>query len=181
MERDLFPSDPAEGGAPSSRWYLSRGELAELLGLSVQMLHKLEKDGMPKAARNRYDAAACVQWYVGTWRERAQSAGTADSPEGKRYHAARALRAELELKAYASELVEAQQAVEVLNQVAAIFVSATDNLASRYAGELAAANTPPEVEAILDDERHRIRAVVSERITAFARTLDGRGDSQTAG
>lgn len=179
MEGDLFQGeDGASGGG--SGWYVSRGELAELLGLSTQMINKLEKDGMPKHSRNRYHAPKCVQWYVGTWKHRAAAAGSADSPDAQRYQSARAARAELELKEYASRLVDADLTVEAFNKLAAIFVSALDNLPSRFAAELAALNSPSEIEEILDNERRRIRHVVSDNVTAFAGTLDGRGNTQAS-
>lgn len=183
FQTQLIPPEPGTGGKARERVIVTRDQLAEVLGLKAVTINALVTDGMPRHAHGRYDLAAAVQWYIETWRKRVDDLKTAggDTSERKRYDAARARQAELQLAERERQLVPAEEVARVLTRVASMVVSTLEALPARRATELAQLSEPGPIQSLLTEDVHSVRQSIADAITAFGATLDdGRADAPAA-
>jgi len=170
LQTELIPPPAGSSAKPGQRFLASRDELATILGLAPVTVNKLANEGMPRAAHGTYDVAACVQWYVATWRARVDEAkaGGGDTSERKRYDAARADRAEMELRERRGELMPMAAVRRLITDVAELLTSALDGLPARLAAELAVLEEPVAVQDRLEGECHELRTIIGAAIRDYA-------------
>lgn len=157
IQVDLIAPVPGSGERPGERYVVSRDQLADILGLKTVTINALVTDGMPKVQHGRYDLAACVQWYVETWRKRVNERPAMSSSERERYDKARADGAELTLAERQRELIPLTEVRQVMTRVVAITVSALEALPARMAPEVAPLTEPAACQAKLSEAIHDAR------------------------
>jgi len=176
LQVELIAPPVGSAERPGERFIASRDQLATILGLAPVTVNKLANEGMPRASHGRYDVAACVQWYVATWRARVDDAkaGGGDTSERKRYDAARADRAELDLKERKGQLVEVRLVRRLLTDMSEVLTSGLDGLPARLAAELAVRDEPVEVQTRLEEEVHELRTAISAAVRDYTSARRGR-------
>jgi len=152
---------------------VKREELARILGLSPTMINRLVKDGMPKISHGRYNLAAAVQWYIQTWRDRAEGGGVGNLwDEKKKQVIAQTQRTELENAKLREEMIPAVMVAHTLNEVAVIVSTQLDGLGGRVSSQVAALTDPGEVQAVIFDEARAIRRAIAGSIKSYATLPD---------
>lgn len=101
----------------------SAADLGGLLGITEQRVGQLVKDGLPKSGRGLFPVRACVQWYVGYWRDRAL--GRKGDEHRTRKAAAEAKLLEAKVMQHTGDLVERAE-------VSAVWTAATARLAKSF-------------------------------------------------
>lgn len=159
---------------------VKREELARILGLSDTMINRLNKDGMPKVSHGSYDLATCVQWYIQTWRDRAEGSHVGNLwDEKKKQVIAQTERTELENAKLRGELIPRDVVNKTLNDVAVIISTQLDGLGARTSGIVAEMNDPGLIQGVLFDEARSIRAAIARSISDYAAMPDN-GEDNTA-
>jgi len=164
---------------------VKREELAEVLGLSGVMINRLVSDGMPRVSHGKYDLAACVQWYIATWRKRAAGEGFKNIEEEKKsLIIAQTEKTKLETEKMRGEVLPMEDFVKVLNQVAVLTATGLDAVAARATPILVSIKgvevTDRAERAIfkkLNDESRAIRESIAAAISSYSNALDGRKDN----
>ncbi len=153
-------------------------ELARILGLSTSMIHALVKEGLPKVSHGTFDTAVAVQWYIQTWRDRAEGGREGNLwDEKKKQIIAQTKKTELENAKLREEHLEVTAVSHVLNEVAVIVSTQLDGLGARTSGILAGISEPAKIQSILFDETRTIRAAIARSIEDFAAIADDGEDS----
>ena len=77
-----------------------------IFGLTEGRIRQLVKDGMPKAGRNKYPVAKCVQWYIEYWKARAKNTTDKVKKLNERLLRAKAGEAELNLLKQQGQVID---------------------------------------------------------------------------
>lgn len=143
-------------------------ELAEWLGITPRSIQLHKADGMPGDGRGQYPLRACVAWYCDRLRTATQRSDGELSDEKRKLTRAQRLRAELELDTRRGELLEADEVIRVLSEIAGIVASGLDSLAPRVSGRVADMTDPAAIQRLLFDEARAIRSSLSTSIQLIA-------------
>ena len=131
-----------------------------IFGLTEGRIRQLVKEGMPKAGRNKYPVAKCVQWYIHYWKLRAKNTTDKVKKLNERLLRARAKEAELNLGKQQGQLVDIET-VETANFVIGKQVKESlYSMIERLALELAA-----------EDEAFKIKQILKKQINTTLENL----------
>lgn len=152
---------------------IGRKQLAELLGLTEGRIQQLTAEGMPKEARGKYNAPACIRWYIeARINSAAGPAASADVNEArKKLYDAQVVKTKLETSKIKRETIPADEHLIDMNQLAVLFASGLDAISGRLAAELAGMTDPAEISERLSDESNAIRESVADAIQSYSRTV----------
>ncbi len=172
MERDLFHTQDG----PGQVIYVSRVELAMLYGVTTRLISHWTKQGMPKAARDKYDLGACVRWREGFWKERASvNHARDDSDEAKRKKRLEADILEIELSTKRGEMISITEVRAALFQTVAIMNTRIEGLPARLAMTATDITDHDEMRALLNSEAREIQQTISDALSDFSRAGNGGG------
>jgi phage terminase Nu1 subunit (DNA packaging protein) len=134
----------------------SARELAIEFGVSEQLVHKMFRDGMPKAKRGNFDRTACWRWRL----ERCQSANSGDNSdlqeERRLLVVEQRRKARMEADAAERSLVPREEVEQGWMVLVGLVRSEMLALAGRLAGEVANVSSPAQARKIIDAESRRI-------------------------
>ena len=181
---DIFAPPAGRDELPS--FFVGREVLAAILGVHERTINRFYKEGMPRIAHGRYDVVACVQWALAQERARAsESSKISDTSERKRYDAARASAAEMELAARQRDLIAIDEVRRVIDKLIGIMIASLEGLPPRAAPVLAPVTDPIEVQSQLRDHvnglRNELAAAIGDFATATTRRRRTRGTAKTNG
>lgn len=130
---------------------VTRDALAQLFGVDVRTLANLVEEGMPKAARGRYDLAKCVPWYLNREREKARgNKGLNDLDLARqRKTVAEARKAEIELAQLEGEVIPAELHAQRLRERLETVAGAVKAI-HRYQPDIKSAVTDEQADALCD-------------------------------
>lgn len=139
---------------------MTRDQLASVLGVNPRYVNQLVKEGMPRAGRHgQYELRNCVQWYIASWKERADAALSArDSDESRRISIARARKLEMEVALAEGEHRPVAVLHRVAEQIAGALLSLCEAMPASLAPVLVDMTDEREIRARLDDECRRLRS-----------------------
>jgi phage terminase Nu1 subunit (DNA packaging protein) len=147
--------------------------VADFLNLTTPAVYKMQRQGMPRIKRGKYDIRECVRWDRERWRQRAQGSLDADHDEERRKLAvAQRRKAELEVGKLERSLIPLDEYNEDLNFLAGLVVSQLSALPGRLANEVAAAQDPGQARQILYKEVQTVRQILADELTKRALALD---------
>lgn len=158
--------------AESQPFIVNHAQILALLGISKPTLHDWCAQGMPKAGRGEYDAAACVAWL----RERHQIAlaEARDGADAKtQLTQAQVERTRLEVSQMRGELLDATDFQRVLNAAATVIASQLDGLGPRIAGEVVGMTDVATIQAVVFREARGIRSSIADALASFADEVEG--------
>ena len=146
--------------------------LSEHLGLSTAMIYKLQKQGMPRIKRGKYDKQKCTQWYLQTFRDRVEGGESGDMLEERRLLIVQQRR-KVTLEA---DLTEGKQmpmdaVTAVLMELGGIVVSQLDALPGRVACEVIGKKDTGEARQVIFKECRRLRDQIAGKIGEFTDLL----------
>ncbi|MEJ1365636.1 MAG: terminase small subunit [Candidatus Sedimenticola sp. (ex Thyasira tokunagai)] len=172
---------------------VNRSEFARIVNRSPRQVSNWIKDGMPAEGTGKkghpisIDTGKAIWWLIAKEAERQSGSGSAEgtkNSEELRLLSARADKAETEAARSREEVVPVEDIQDVLNEVAVIYASQLDAVASRNANELAGLADPGEVRHLLFGEVRKIRQATAEKLQAYAGSLitgvSGSGDGTAA-
>lgn len=163
-------------------------ELGLKVGLSVQRIMGLVKEGLPRIAQNRFDLIACLLWFLIYWRDRAERRLDGDyrnagipgvMDDRKRLYKIQADAAEHTLLERTNEVCLTEDLTQALFDVLGIVGTQLDELAGRNAAQLAAISEPGIIREVLKGETNRIRSTAADKVEEYA--LSFAGDRVAAG
>jgi phage terminase Nu1 subunit (DNA packaging protein) len=147
-------------------------QLATLLGLNRSRIHPLVAKGMPKLDRGKFDAPACIQWYIAFKVKGHEKPASSDVNEArKKLYDAQVIKTELETSRIKREMIPADEHMIDMNQLAVMFSSGLDALGGRLAAQLAGMTDPAVIAEHLTTETNAIRESVADAIAAYGRTV----------
>lgn len=147
--------------------------LAEVFDVTEVQIRNYVKQGMPQAARGRYDIRECVQWVIDYKLGRSKS--TTESSSAAELNVARRRKLELELAQQAGRLVPIDHCAQAFVAIATAVAGALDALSPRAAPKVATETSIAAIELLLADETRTARQVVAEAIDRFADELGNEG------
>ena len=146
--------------------------LATLLGLDKSRIAQLVALGMPKIARGKFDAPACVQWYIDFKVKGNDKPESTDVNEArKKLYDAQVVKTELETSRIKRETIPADEHMIDMSQLGVMFSSGLDAIGGRLASQLAGMTDPAEISEHLTTETNAIRESVADAITAYSGTV----------
>ncbi len=138
--------------------------IAHVFGVTKSRIRQLSKEGMPKAGRNRYPLIACVQWYIGFWKNKADYSDTVINKHQRRLVQAKADKAEMEVKVMRGELVHANQVKNDALKIGTMVRTSLEGIGNKVAPILADMNTAPEVASVINKEVNAILRKLADEI-----------------
>lgn len=137
-------------------------DIAEIFGVTDRSVQRMLRDGMPQAARGRYDVRACVRWKI----DQITNELSSNRPSGERdlLAAAQRERVNLEVAQMRGELMPRELVERALNQIATLISGQLDSLGPRMAGELADSDDPAWVQDRLFAETRALRSAIAQSL-----------------
>lgn len=157
---------------------VSSTALAGILELDRRRVEQLANEGMPRAARGKYDLEKCVRWYVAFLRKTKDRANVNAGFEAERTRAMRAdaSKKEIELARLMGELIPVEDAAamweEAIERIRSSMLASVSANARRVVG----VKTIAEANTVLEEIVHKAlaaAAAVSEEIE------DGSGSTES--
>lgn len=153
-------------------WIVTGDEIGELLGVQKRQIYNFIKQGMPKAAKGRFHAPTCVQWFV----DERSSGETGDiNEQRKKLYKAQTDKTELENAKLRGGLLESDVVQTVILELATLVGTQIDSIEPRMARKL-----PPDLTAELRLELKALREAISDGVRDYADTRDCGGDHPSA-
>lgn len=156
-----------------------------MLGVHERTINRMHKDGMPRISHGRYDLAVCVQWNLAQANAKTDQVPAGDTSERKRYDAARARSAELELALREGELVPLADVKRIVQRIVAIVVARLQGLPARAAPIVVTMTSPREIQLAIKGEidglRDELAAAIGDLGAAEKRSRRSRGTAKTNG
>jgi len=135
--------------------FFTTQQMAYFLGIPVRTLnHHVKYDRCPKAAYDKYDPAAVIQWYAEFLRAKVREAqsGSSEREARRRVQLAKAESAEIDLKVKRGEL---RPVKEMEAEYGALVYNCRQRLLSigtALSPRLVACSAPAEMKKMIDDE-----------------------------
>jgi phage terminase Nu1 subunit (DNA packaging protein) len=147
-------------------------QLATLLGLNRSRIHPLVAKGMPKLDRGKFDAPACIQWYVVFKVKGHEKPESTDvNMARKRLYDAQVVKTNLDIANTKRQSIPSDEHMIDMNQLAVMFSSGLDALGGRLAAQLAGMTDPAVIAEHLTLETNAIRESVAGAIAMYASTV----------
>ena len=159
-------------GALSITQTVTRPVIAQLLDVSQGRIDQLVMEGMPKAARGKYEPLACVNWFIEFWRERATGTDASLDDIRKKLIVSQTEKNELDNAARKGELLPANDVTMAVQQIAVICSTRMDGLGARLAVDLASESDPARIETLVRKETRDIRRSIAQEIERLAAGID---------
>lgn len=153
---------------------VSRGDLAQLLGVDVRSITNFVREGMPKTTRGSYAPGACIRWYVERECAREREKERARHSQGlseldlarQRKLVAEAQEAELRVARMLGSVIPADVHEETVGLLADRLLAVLQNVPGNYGLRLEEVGVPAaRAEAVLE-------AIALELTTALRGVAD---------
>ena len=112
----------------------------------------MTKAGMPKSGRNSYPLIACIQWYIGYFKDKARDVSNQMAREKRRLLKVKADRGEYEFGELKKELVRRADVEQACFDAGRIARDAIMNVPERVAAIIAAKTDPEDINELLSKE-----------------------------
>lgn len=168
----------------ATEFLTDRVGMAHVLGCSVNHINKLAAKGMPRRSRGQYSIPECVQWMLSdvTTRSRVDPDELPAVVEARtRLYVAQEQRTRLETRRLAGELLEADDVLNRMMQLASVLVTGLEGLPTRAAEELAHLGTAAEISAKLREYCNATRNEIARECASLEPpdSNDSGGDTGT--
>lgn len=159
---------------------VNAGELARIFGVSRKWVYQLEQKGMPRAGR-LFDVADAVQWYLAELKGLDTDIEPEDLTKARLalYHA-QTEKTRLENARLRGELVDVEEARQVLYEVASIVATQHEGLAPRLAGLILGETDVKRLQSVLFEEFRAVRRAIGDAVAQLAEP-GGSDDPAAAG
>lgn len=124
--------------------------MAAIVGMTERRLQQLANEGMPKAGRDGYPLAACVQWIIEYWRKRATQTPLGDAR--RRIAEAEATQAEISLARARAEVAPVATLARSYGEACARVRTRMMAIPSKVAPQVHRMKTIAEIEATVRRE-----------------------------
>lgn len=163
----------ADAFSGEAGYHFPLAALAEIFAVSEVQVRNYVKQGMPQAARGRYDVRECVQWLIDQKCRSARSVTEVSS--AAELNVARRRKIELELATAAGALVKVEEAAQVFTAIATAVAGALDALGPRVAPMVARETNIGAIERVVTAEARLVRGVIADELARFGATLGSTG------
>ena len=161
--------------------YVTRAFLARLFGVTVKRVGDMCSNGMPQADYGRYDLKICVKFYVDQWRDKTQVKKKGKEITAKdRIDFAKAEKLERENREADGDLIQVDEAINVVAIISGAVIGQFDSIAPRMAGTLAGIDNPAILQKTLYEETRRIKEEISRTIQENIDSFDVRKPAETS-
>ncbi len=152
-------------------------ELARLFGVTRPYVYELVAKGLPRSGRY-FDAAECVQWYLGELRGTGEQEPEDLTEARRRLYVAQTEKTRLENDRLRGSSIDIEEALALFYSLASIVATQHDAVGPRIAGLVLGLDDVKAVQTLLFDEHRAIRESIADAIMGLPRP--GSGNSPAA-